>query len=294
MMKLIVSDMDGTLLNSKNEISDKNVEALLAAQQKGIEIAIATGRTYKNALALCQRYGLKPHIISNHGAFIYTKEGELLKTVALEPEDVHHAVDWLEENSYFYDLCTDEYTYMPRGARKILLQDFEQAQAGNLQAGLVERKQSIDWLLSMEGIVFVDNMREVAYENNFFGNIAAMTYNKERLTAGREYFKQYPGVTMTVAADELFEMIHSSASKGNAVEYLAGRLHISLQDIMAIGDHYNDISMLERVGVGVAIGNAKEGVKKVCQHVSLSNDHHGVAYIVEQMLKGWKPTSCNG
>ncbi|SEO51692.1 Cof-type HAD-IIB family hydrolase [Propionispora vibrioides] len=294
-MKLIVSDMDGTLLNSNNKISAENAAALLLAQDKGYEIAIATGRTYNNAAQLCREVGLRPHIISNHGSFVYTKEGKLLRTTAMEHSDVQHVLDWLDKGEYFYDVCTGEHTYMPSNARELMLLDLERASRKDASIDLPKGRRSIEWLLSMGNVQFVDNMRSIATKDRAFGNIAAMTFDKQRLQAGRDYFRQYPGVTMTVAADDLFEMIDARASKGNALEYLADYLQISMWDIMAIGDHYNDISMLERVGFGVAIGNAKEAVKDVCQHVSLTNDRHGVAHIVKEMLPRWeKYSSCNG
>lgn len=81
-------------------------------------------------------------------------------------------------------------------------------------------------------------------------------------------------------------MIPLSASKGNALDILSSALHIPLQEIMAFGDHYNDISMLEKVSYSVAMGNAEEDVKKICKYHTLTNDLHGVGHIITQVLNG--------
>ena len=94
-MKLIVSDLDGTLLNSQRQISRENAAALQQAASMGVEIAIATGRSYGNARALCERAGLKPHIISNNGAFVHTDAGERLLAQGVEKKHAREAVRWL-------------------------------------------------------------------------------------------------------------------------------------------------------------------------------------------------------
>lgn len=277
--------MDGTLLNSKREISAENVIALLAAQDKGIEIAIATGRNYSNALAVCQSVGLRPHIISNHGAFVYTKDGEKLLGVGVDREHVNYALTWLRNNNYFYTVCTDTHSFVSADSEYILSNEFKTAK--NLIPEMTEeRVQQFIKFLSQprEDRTRVNGMEDIRGQNLTFGSIVAITFDQDKLTAGREYFENYQGLSMTVAGNNIFEMIHTSVSKGNALEDLTRYLNIPMAQVMAIGDNYNDISMLERVGISVAIGNAEEDVKKICKYISLSNDLNGVAYIINQML----------
>ena len=283
-MKLIVSDLDGTLLNSKQQISPENIAALQAAQKQGIEIAFATGRTYANALALAKKAGLRPHIISNHGAFAYTKEGERLRTVAIETQHVEHAVKWLTDRAYVYHVCTENHTFVPPDIDKELQRDYDQVKQPipNLTSKRVQHViQIID---SIDGVKVIDDLEELFKQNHVFGSIVAMTFDREKLQTGRDYFKNYEGLTMTVAGHDIFEMIHTSASKGSALEDLAAHMKISLKDVLAVGDNFNDISMLKRAGISVAIGNAEEEVKKICKYQTLTNDQHGVAHIIQKVL----------
>ena len=277
--------MDGTLLNSKKQISAENVIALLAAQDKGIEIAIATGRNYRNALAVCQRVGLRPHIISNHGAFVYTKCGEKILGVGVDKKQIEYALSWLYKNNYFYAISTDTHSFVPTGSEYILSNDFKTAKKRIVGVTEERVEASIKMLCQpREGRTMVNGIEDILEQDLIFGSIVAMTFDQDKLNAGREYFKNYQGLSMTVAGTEIFEMIHTSVSKGNALENLTQYLNIPMAKVMAIGDNYNDISMLEKAGMSVAIGNAEEDVKKICKYVSLSNDLNGVAHIINQML----------
>lgn len=283
-MKLIISDLDGTFLNSKHEVISENVEALKAAQHKGIEIAIATGRNYGNVLALCQRAGLRPHVISNNGAFVYDKNGNQIKAVGLEKDHIKEALNWLQYRNYFYTLCTDHFVYMPADAHAILTSDYENAINHVRKMTPDNLKEGIDVFLTLDSAVFINDFNEILAQDLTFGNISAITLDQDKLRYGREYFSHYAGMSVTIAGKDIFEMIHPSVSKGNALEHLTAHLDISLDDVMAIGDNYNDISMLEKVGHSVAVANAEEDVRKICRYISLSNDDKGVAHIIHKML----------
>jgi len=283
-MKLIISDLDGTFLNSKHEVIAENVEALKAAQNEGIEIAIATGRNYGNVLALCQRAGLRPHVISNNGAFVYDKNGNQIKAVGLDKDQVREALDWLKYRNYFYTLCTDHSVYMPDNAHSLLTSDYENAINHVRKMTPEKLKEGIDIFLTLDSAVFINDFNEILEQDLIFGNISAITLDHDKLLHGREYFSHYAGMAMTIAGKDIFEMIHPSVSKGNALAHLAAHLDISLDDAMAIGDNFNDISMLKKVGISVAVANAEEEVKKICKYVSLSNDDNGVAHIIQKIM----------
>lgn len=284
-MKLIVTDLDGTLLNSAREISVKNAQTLLKAQDRGIEIAVATGRNYGNAKAVCERAGLTPHIICNNGSFVYTKDGVKIDAAVLDKKHISHAIDWLQPRKYFYTLCTDQSVYMLKTAKEIVREEHRAAKRRIKDITEADLCQDLEKFMTMDAVVLVDDFSEVLNTESEFGNISVITLDQDKLQQGREYFSKYPGMAMTVAGNDIFEMIHTKASKGNALEKLTSHLGISLQDAMAIGDNYNDLSMLRKAGISVAIGNAEEDVKKVCKYVSFSNELDGVAHIVQHMMQ---------
>lgn len=284
-LKLIVSDLDGTLLNRNREISQENLIALHTAQKKGIEVAIASGRNYGNVLELCRKAGLKAHIISNNGSFVHEIEGKQLLKIGMNKQHIQSALEWLHHHHYFYNISTDKEVFYPANVEEILLSDFQTAASIDRSITIDIVKEKISRILSQDGVNFIENYADLLNLDLTFGNISSITFDKEKLSRGKEYFKNYQDLTMTVSGADIFEMIPLSASKGNAVEILSNSLDISLKDIMAIGDHYNDISMLEKVGYSVAMGNAEEDVKNICKYTTLTNDLHGVGHIITQVLK---------
>ena len=284
-MKLVVTDLDGTLLNSKHEISVENIEALKYAQQQGIEVAIATGRTYGNALALCKKVGLKTHIISNNGSFVYTKNGKLLEKTGIDMQYVKDGLCWLQDHHYSYSICTDKNFFMPDNISSLLIRDFENAKEVDAVWNDDNVRQMIkSKIMKLDGLQLMKNVADVLKQDVTIGHISVTTFDKDKISAGTDYFSAYKDLSVVASESIIFDVMHSSVSKGNGLQYLVDHLGISFQDVMAIGDNYNDISMLERVGYSVAIGNAEQDVKKVCKHISLTNDLHGVAHIINELV----------
>ena len=288
-LKLIVSDLDGTLLDSKyREISPVNADALKAAQNAGVTFAVATGRPYGNALEVCRRAGLAdPYIISNHGAFVHTKDGRCIHEAGLDIAPLTRAIDWLKTNEYYYSVGTAKYTYVPVSAVNRLDSEFESATI-LVDTSLTKEKirERVTWLSTDKDVQIVENLDGIISEKASIGHVTAIAFDAVKLKNGRDYFSTFEGMAMTMASADNFEMVHPSVSKGNALEILARHLGILLENVMAIGDNYNDISMLEKVGINVAIGNAETAVKECCKYVAPTNDENGVAQMVTRMLAG--------
>ena len=290
-MKLFVTDLDGTLLNSKHEISAENSKALKFAQQQGIEVAMATGRTYGNALALCKKAGLHVHIISNNGSFVYTKSGKMLMKSGIDAQQAKNALQWLQANHYGYALCTNKNFCMPDTIKDILTKDFENAKDADSIWNQENVKQVINSkILALDGLQLMKNVADIFEQQVTIGHISVTTFDRNKCSKAKEYFSTYKDLSVVSSENIIFDLTNRAASKGNGLKYLIDYLDISFEDVMAIGDNYNDISMLERVGHSVAIGNAEDAVKKVCKQISLTNDLNGVAYIINQTIS--KDTLC--
>lgn len=289
-MKVIVTDLDGTLLDSNKMISSENSQALQRAAVAGFTIVVATGRFYSNAYTVCRESGLNPYIISNNGAFVYTPAGELLQSTGLTPACVQPAVDWLQEHGYFFSLCTDREVYVPTNTGQMLQAEIEAALMKQEPLNVKKAQQLQEWIMNLPETRFVDDLRTVA-EQVILANISAFSFLGDKLSQGRQHFAQQEGLALSISEEYIFEMIPPMASKGNAVEFLTNQLGVSLREVMAIGDHYNDLSMLERAGWSVAMGNAEAKVKAVSHYIAPSNDCHGVAHAVEKMMlakaSGW-------
>lgn len=115
--------------------------------------------------------------------------------------------------------------------------------------------------------------------------MSVISFDNDILLSGRAALKDMAGITLVSSSKNNFEILNSESSKGNAIEFIANSLNIPLDDVMAIGDNFNDISMFEKVKYSVAMGNAEEDVKKVCKFITLENDDNGVAHAINEHLK---------
>lgn len=282
-MRLFVTDLDGTLLNSQHEISPENLSALELAQSKGLELAIATGRNYADASAVCKHAGISAHIISNNGSFIYTRDGKKLKTVALEKKFVKPSLRWLQNNNYYYEISTDNNIYLSPNTEEVLKMDFAKARDADPSLDPAALDKIMSLIYSQKGIRIVKDIDSIADTDIEYYNMLGLSFDPVKLTKGRNYFSNREGLTMLISGQYNFEMINSRASKGYALKHLTDHLNIPISKTIVIGDSFNDLSMLEIAGIGVAMGNAEDKIKNRCQYVSKSNDDNGVAHIIHEL-----------
>jgi Cof subfamily protein (haloacid dehalogenase superfamily) len=282
-VKVFVTDLDGTLLNSKHEISKENLAALCLAQEKGLELVIATGRTYANASVICQNANISAHIISNNGSFVHAKDGKELKSITLEKKFIQPALKWLHEHDYYYEIATNSNVYMCNNMKAKLEVDFHEAMALYPTLNIAMLEDMVEIVFSQEGLSLCNDIEDILNADLDYCKILSISFDDNKLRKGKEYFHQHDGLSLITSHQYNFELVNTDASKGIALEYLANHLNIPLDHVVAIGDNYNDLSMFDKVGFSVAMGNAAEDIKKRCKYVSLSNDQHGVAHIIHEL-----------
>lgn len=290
-MKLFATDLDGTLLNSKHEISKENAEALKSAQQNGVEVSIATGRIYSDALHLCKKANINTHIISNNGSLVFSKEGKKLKAWTIDKDCIEYVFNWLNENEYFYQICTDKDIFVPHNTEELFKKDFDNVKINNPSLNEDILRNMLNLIFSQEGIKLVKCKDDILKSNLDFCSITAISLDKGKLNSGREHYRKFKELSMVISHEYNFELTNKNASKGNSLEYLANYLGIPLSDVAAIGDNYNDVSMFKKAGISVAMGNADDTIKKICRHVSVSNDFNGVAHFIHKFMNKLKAKS---
>ena len=259
--KLLAFDLDDTLLNEENQISPGNVEALRRAAARGLLITIATGRMFRSTLPYARQLGIDLPLITYHGALIRKAAGG---------QDIWHRPIPLEESimvaeyalkrGYHLNLFVDDTFCIPEENRYTrayqTLSNVEFRHIGN-QVEFLKREKVLPTkmnIVSLDGVErIMDEMRD-----RFSGQVA-----------------------FTMARSNFLEIIHPEATKGNALKHLAEQAGIKREEVAAIGDSLNDISMLEYAGTGVAVANAREEVKRVAQVITLSNLEDGVAHFIE-------------
>lgn len=268
-IKLLVLDIDGTIAGHSNQVRPAVLEAIKAAQAQGVQVAIATGRMYRSALRFHQKVGADLPLIAYQGAWIQdplTNERHFHQTVPvgiaaelldyLEQPELKSRVSihfYINDELYVREIIGDTKEYarrsgIPPNAVGDLRTTLDQTPTKIL--ALSEDTQLIDELLV--------NVRKI--------------YRPEELY-----------LTKSVAT--FFEMAHPLVNKGLAVDYLVKKLlHITPEQVMTIGDNFNDVEMLQYAGIGVAMGDAPEEVKAIANWVAPSVEEDGVAHAINKFI----------
>ncbi|MBE9119611.1 HAD family phosphatase [Tychonema sp. LEGE 07199] len=270
-IKLLVLDIDGTIAGLSNDIRQPVKQAVLAAESRGVKVAIATGRMYKSALRFHSEIGSTLPLICYQGAWIQDPATQkrlrhlpLSKQTALQLLEHFEALDYRSLLSiHFY---IDDKLYVP-----------EITAATRIYA---ERS-------GIEPIVIPDLRRDMPGEPT---KVLALCENPEVLHGllsmmRKRYTPAELYLTQSVAT--FFEATHPLASKGDGVQYLAEKvLGLQPAQVMAIGDNFNDLEMISYAGVGVAMGNAPDGVKAIADWVAPDVEEDGVVAAIEQFVLG--------
>jgi Cof subfamily protein (haloacid dehalogenase superfamily) len=284
MIKCIASDMDGTLLNSLQQVSQENKEAILKAQSQGIEVVIATGRSYQEVRFVLDEADLHCPAICVNGAEVRTKEGEILSATPIEKHVAKKASEKLMEKDIYFEVYTNKGTYSldPNKAVAIIVDIVVSANPDVKPEDVVKRAQE----RTRHGLVHQVESYDVLFndETHQIYKLFGFALDSDRREAAENALEELTELAVSSSGHNNLEITHRNAQKGIALETFVKSKGIDIAETMAMGDSFNDVSMLERVGRAVAMGNADYEIKTVCDVITATNDEHGVAKAILEVL----------
>lgn len=269
-IRLIVLDLDGTIVGQTNQIREPVLQAIRAAQAKGVAVAIATGRMYRSALRFHQQIGSTLPLMAYQGAWIQDpitqrvhRHWPLSREVALQL--LEHCEQpalksflsvhcYINDQLYVRELTPETELYAVRSG----IQAFP---VGDLRPVLTEQ----------DATKFLALSDDTDLIGNLLGNL------RQRYTPSELY--------LTTSVATFFEATHPAVNKGTAVRYLCEELlHFKPEQVMAIGDNFNDVEMLEYAGLGIAMANGPVAVQEIAQWVAPDVEEDGVALAIEKFV----------
>lgn len=282
MIRLIATDMDGTLLNREGKISVPNRKALSLAQQRGILVVVATGRSYHGAMDLLREADLHFPLIYLNGACIRSEKDEWIKGITLDPDAVYRMHEAFQEIGIYHELYTEDGIYCNRDGYNHLKVEIDRIRSANpaIQPELARYVANEQYSTSRIIEKYYEDIAEDP--NTSVYKVLAFSTIDEKLKQARQEMESISGIVVTSSAQNNIEINHPGAQKGLALQHLAQKYNIGMNQAMVIGDNFNDLSMMKRAGLSIAMGNAEEDVKTACQYVTRTNDEHGVAYAVSR------------
>jgi hydroxymethylpyrimidine pyrophosphatase-like HAD family hydrolase len=278
--RLIALDLDGTVLNSRKEVTPRTRDALQAARERGIVTVVATGRTPHSALRWSREIGGGPVICCNGGG-ILDESGAFLIQRGVPRAPLLHLLKVAQEARVMAECYTAEGIRLDR--------PFEQARAYlrwvrpgmSLPAALV----GLFRLWRLNRIGSVRSLVKWAERPDLPAVLKVMAVGRRAELDGfaLRMNRELPSLEVTTSGPDNLEITAAGVTKGSALQQLASRLQIPREAVLAVGDSENDLQMLRYAGLGIAMGSAPDEVKAAAGRVTASCDQEGVAQIIEEM-----------
>ncbi|MEI7473737.1 MAG: Cof-type HAD-IIB family hydrolase [bacterium] len=265
-IKMIVLDIDGTIMDSNFQISERVKNTINLCQSKGIKVVLATGRMHAAAVPIAQKIGLTGPIISYQGSVIreYTPKDKTLREQKIDFPTALEVIKELRKFDGQINFFTENQLYVENVTDLLI----EYTEKRNINFETVSNFEELSELSPIKLLCIHKNSEK-------------LTMIKEQL---RAKFSQ--DLNIFKSTEYFCEIVDKYASKGNAINYLAELWNIKNSQILSIGDHENDIEMLKTSGVSVAMGNAIEAVKAVTTYITETVNNDGAAIAMEKIVIG--------
>lgn len=289
MYKLVAIDLDGTLLNSYGEVSNKNKEAIQKAIKKNVEVVLTSGRPIMSVKNLANEIGCNNYMICGNGAITYDIQNDkIVYNKFLEKAKVLQIIRICEENSIFYNVYTKDTILTKNLNYNILFYNQENASKPE------DKKTRITIMQNIEE--YIQNREEEDYlkiticDNNkvIFGSIIKklrIIKDVDVLDVAHMSRKIIKDGTENVSMEYFYtEITNTNVDKWQAIENLIEKLQIKREEVIAIGDNINDAEMVKNAGLGIMMGNSAPYIKEMADIVVSDNDNDGVAEAIEKYI----------
>jgi len=289
MYKLIAIDLDGTLLDSYGQISQRNKTAIQKAREKGIEVVIAFGRNPMSVRNLAFEVNANNYVICGNGSLIYDlQKEEIIYNKFIDKKIVLELIKICEENSVYYSINTQNAIITKSLNFNVLF--YHQENNGKPD----NRKTNI--YLEQDIYNYVENREETDYlklnicdNNNIIFNSILKRIRKIKnidvLDVAHMSRKIIKSGTEEYAMEYYYtEITNQNVDKWTAIEHLIKKLGIKKEEVMAIGDNVNDQTMLQNAGMGVAMANSAPYIREMAKKITDNNDEDGVAKVIEDLV----------
>ena len=260
--RMICADIDGTLVTSDNRLTPRTKETVKKAVSQGAVFALISARPPEGMFYLNDEIGIDQYIVSFGGSLILKRGQEPLYADVLETEQVKEIYEMSHKTSLNLSIYEGENLFV----------------------------ESIDWRVELEHKIARAVPQVVDFQELFRRGVrpCKLLYLGEPeeiqsfMNKAREHFQGR--LNIYTSKPDYLEVCPLTSTKMSGIDHLAAHFGIGREEIMAIGDQFNDLSMIEEAGPGVAMGNAPEGVKEKADFVTLTNDEDGVAYAIEKFV----------
>ncbi|WP_312109196.1 Cof-type HAD-IIB family hydrolase [Brevibacillus reuszeri] len=275
--KLLALDVDGTILMSNHTLSKVTLQAITELTTRGIYVTLATGRAYPSAKTMAKQFQIRVPLISHDGAYVADPlTDEVLFVKRIPTEVVARITEILVEYGLDVMLLHESYAVTNKSWKwRDLFPLLNPSTLRQLWKNLYPLK-----------IMASCRVAEYVCEKNVSVPKIFVMGEPERLAAARRELAKakFKEIRVTASGDHNLEIFPEGISKATGLAVLGDKLDIIPEQMVAVGDNYNDVEMIQFAGMGVAMGNAPDAVKKLARQVTDTNDQHGVAAVIQRFF----------
>lgn len=258
--RLIALDVDGTLINDQFQIMPKTKEIIVDAYQNGVMVALCTGRSTESTIPLMEELTAEGPIVVHNGAMVlHSRTKEVYGQIGFHVEELEELIRFCREAGLHIDVNTASDMYV-ESVTPELASIYSEYYASPIIIP--------DVMMLRDEIV---KMSILAEEEHTADVVA-------------ELHRLFPQFRITHSGANYIDVIHPAASKGEGAARMVERLGISLDEVIAFGNYYNDLELLSSVGMGIAMDNSPEAVKRAAKAVTSSNNDEGIYYALKKYL----------
>ena len=284
MIKLIASDMDGTLLNNNHDIDKETVEAIRKAEDAGIIFAISTGREYESVKPILDKHNIKAQCILSNGAEYRDEEGNILDKVNINEESAKRVIDILEKNNLSARIFTNKGVFTTSTREEALKEVMYRTMSFNPDLSEDEAREISENLGFFIGLQYIEDINKFFEEGIEIRKFVAFNKDIDLIDKMKKVISEIEGLAISSSFIDNIEITDINAQKGIILEQVAVKMGIDREEVMILGDSFNDYSMFEIFEETVAMENAIPEVKAVAKYITDTNDNLGVAKAIYNVL----------
>lgn len=284
MIRIIASDMDGTLLNNKHDIDEETVEAIRKAEEAGIIFAISTGREYDSVKGILEKHNIKAQCVLSNGAEYRDEEGNILDVININEEAAKKIIKMLNENKLSARIFTDKGVFTTSTKEEALQEVVFRTMTFNPGTTEEEARKIAETQGFFTCLKYIDNIEKFFSEGIEVRKFVAFHKDIELINKMKMLISEIPGLAISSSFRDNIEVTDINAQKGIILEKVAKKMSIDSKEVMIFGDSFNDYSMFEIFEESVAMKNAIPEVKAIAKYITDSNDNLGVAKAIYNVL----------
>ena len=289
MIRVIASDMDGTLLGGDHKVAPETLEAVHKAQKQGIRFIIATGRNFRSAMEELKELDLKCDYLVGSGAEVRNPDKEVVLRIPISMELCEELYNQLVKFPVSLIFCTDDFDYRIGTEKEIKESIIEQIHLFHSELPIEQIKESELYPRICETTKRITDFEALKNEEVPIYKVFIFTEDIELLGEIQTVLEKNEKIAVASSFITNLEITDVRAQKGPVLKQYIESLGYKMDEVMVLGDSMNDYSMLSmNFGATVAMENGNPEIKEISKYVTKSNEEFGVAYTIEKLLEHYR------